>query len=200
MPTNPVSLHMQDGKSSLAQPVKGRVKWFDPGKGFGFLVDAEGRGDVLLHSNVLRSFGQSSVIEGTLVEVLAIQTARGRQAVEILSITALPSDSAAPISELAALSTADIAAIPLLPARVKWFDRNKGFGFANVFGHKGDVFLHIEVLHRFGFADLVSGEAVCLRVFPAERGMVAAEVAAWENAVSVSKPVAEKRKTAEMLG
>lgn len=199
MLTNPVPFRMQDGKSSLGQPVKGRVKWFDSGKGFGFLADAEGKGDVLLHGNVLRSFGQSSIIEGTLVEVLTIQTARGRQAAEILSITTQPSDTAAPIAELAALSDADIAALPLLPARVKWFDRNKGFGFANVFGRKGDVFLHVEVLRRFGFADLVSGEAVSLRVFPAERGMVAAEVAAWENAVSASKPVTESRVDAEMV-
>lgn len=199
MPINPVSLHMQDGKSSLAQPVKGRVKWFDPDKGFGFLEDREGEGDVLLHGNVLRSFGQSSIIEGTLVEVMAVRTARGRQAAKILSITNLPREAEAPIVELADLSDADIAALPLLPARVKWFDRSKGFGFANVFGRKGDVFLHIEVLRRFGFADLVTGEAVSLRVFPAERGMVAAEVAAWENGVSASKPVAEKRAAGEVF-
>ncbi len=34
---------------------------------------------------------------------------------------------------------------------MKWFDKAKGFGFANVFGQKADVFLHIEVLRAFGF-------------------------------------------------
>lgn len=183
----------------LGNPVRGRIKWFDPAKGFGFIADSEGGADVLLHGNVLRSFGQSSIIEGALVEVLAVQTARGRQAAEVLSVTPPPSDAAAPIAELAALADADIQALPLLPARVKWFDRGKGFGFANVFGRKGDVFLHVEVLRRFGFADLVAGEAVCLRVFMAERGMVAAEVAAWEKAVSDSKPIAEYQADAEML-
>ncbi|WP_368660703.1 cold-shock protein [Paracoccus sp. (in: a-proteobacteria)] len=190
---------MRDDKTLPAHPVRGRVKWFDPAKGFGFIADAEGGADILLHGNVLRSFGQSSIIEGSEVEVLAVQTARGRQATEVRAVSPPPSDAPPPIAELADMDEAEVRALPLLPARVKWFDRNKGFGFANVFGRKGDVFLHIEVLRRFGFADLVGGEAVCLRVFAAGRGMVAAEVAAWEKAVTEGQPLAEFQADAEML-
>ena len=168
---------------TLGQYVKGQIKWFDPAKGFGFLADMTGGPDVLLHGNVLRNFGQSSVVEGALVEVRAIQTARGRQATEVLSIAPAPSESGAPIAELEELGEDELRALPLLPARVKWFDRNKGFGFANLFGRKGDVFLHLEVLRRGGFADLVPGEAVGLRVFTAARGMIAAQIVAWEKAV-----------------
>ena len=39
--------------------IDGQVKWFDPNKGFGFVVPGNGGGDVLLHANVLRNFGQS---------------------------------------------------------------------------------------------------------------------------------------------
>lgn len=179
--------------------IKGRVKWFDPAKGFGFLFDMEGGTDVLLHSNLLRSFGQSSIIEGALVEVMAVQTARGRQADLILSITPPSSDAVPPIAELADFSDADIQSLPLQPARVKWFDRNKGFGFANVFGRKGDVFLHIEVLRRFGFTDLVAGEGVGLRVFMAERSMVAAEVVPWEKVASDTETSLEYQADIEML-
>ena len=183
------SLGMRDQEPLPGQPIKGQIKWFDPAKGFGFLSDAEEAGDVLLHSNVLRSFGQSSIAEGALVEVIAIQTPRGRQAVEVLSIAPPPlnAQASAPITELAALSEADFAALPLLPARVKWFDRNKGFGFANIFGSSGDVFLHIEVLRRCGFVDLADGEAVALRVFLAKRSMIATEVSAWVNVGGGSK-------------
>lgn len=190
---------MRDENSSGSLLVRGRVKWFDTVKGFGFIADAEGGSDILLHGNVLRSFGQSSIIEGALVEVMALQTARGRQAAEVLSVEPPPSDAPPPIAELADLTDADLRALPLLPSRVKWFDRAKGFGFANVFGRKGDVFLHVEVLRRFGFVDLVAGEAVGLRVFAADRGMVAAEVAAWEKAVSDGLPLAEYRADAELL-
>ena len=69
---------------------------------------------------------------------------------------------------------------PYVPARVKWFDKAKGFGFANVFGHSEDVFVHIEVLRRFGLADLQPGEAVTMRVVAGPRGKMAGEVRAWD--------------------
>ena len=76
---------------------------------------------------------------------------------------------------------ADILALPLEPARVKWFDKGKGFGFANVFGRGEDVFIHAEVLRVSGLADLDSGEAVALRIVDGKRGRMAVQVAAWET-------------------
>ncbi len=70
--------------------------------------------------------------------------------------------------------------MPLVPARVKWFDRAKGFGFANVWGHPEDVFIHAEVLRRSGLAELPPGEAVGLRVIEGRRGLMAGEVLAWD--------------------
>ena len=174
---------MNNKISEATQHITGQVKWFDPVKGFGFIADDAGGTDILLHGNVLRNFGQSSVIEGAVIEVTAVKTARGRQALEVLSVAAAQSESGAPIAELESLAEDDLAALPLLPARVKWFDRNKGFGFANIFGRRGDVFLHLEVLRRGGLADLLPGEAVGLRVFTAPRGMIAAQIVAWEKAV-----------------
>ena len=45
--------------------LRGQVKWFDPAKGFGFIVADVGGADILLHGNVLRNYGQNSVAEGT---------------------------------------------------------------------------------------------------------------------------------------
>ena len=67
---------------------------------------------------------------------------------------------------------------------MKWFDKGKGFGFANVFGRAEDIFVHIEVLRRSGLSDLQPGEALALRVIDGQRGRMATEVMAWENAVS----------------
>lgn len=164
--------------------IQGPIKWFDPAKGFGFLADSAGGPDVLLHANVLRNFGQSSVVEGARVEVLAIETPRGRQAVEVISIAPAPTIAQAPIADLSMVPPARLALLPLLPARVKWFDKGKGFGFANIFGQRGDVFLHIEVLRHWGFADLVPGEAVALKIVRGPRGAIAAQILAWDRAIS----------------
>ncbi|MDZ4134121.1 MAG: cold shock domain-containing protein [Paracoccaceae bacterium] len=164
------------------QTLHGQVKWFDPVKGFGFIVSQEAGSDILLHANVLRNFGQGSVADGAGITVKVQQTQRGVQAVEVLSIDP-PEGASFPMTEEGPLATAEeIAARPLEPARVKWFDKGKGFGFANVFSRPEDVFIHIEVLRMSGFADLAAGEAVCLRIIDGKRGRMAAQVISWEAA------------------
>jgi CspA family cold shock protein len=41
--------------------VRGKVKWCDATKGYGFILADDGGPDILLHANVLRNFGQSSI-------------------------------------------------------------------------------------------------------------------------------------------
>ena len=96
------------------------------------------------------------------------------QAIEVLSIEPPASEPMPAIADLCSATPEEVALLPLLPARVKWFDKAKGFGFANVFAQKADVFLHIEVLRHSGFSDLAVGEAIALRVVDGRRGMMAA--------------------------
>ncbi|MBK0329410.1 cold shock domain-containing protein [Rhodobacteraceae bacterium F11138] len=176
---------MADDLSSMYH-VCGQVKWFDPVKGFGFVVADEGGPDILLHVNVLRNFGQSSVADGAGIEVVTHRTERGVQAVEIVSITPPERDDTPVLTDFAELDQDVLHNAPLEPARVKWFDKGKGFGFANVFGRSEDVFLHIEVLRQSGLSDLQPGEALAMRVIDGKRGRMAAEVMAWELAISLN--------------
>ena len=70
-----------------AQTTTGAVKWFDPAKGFGFVIADSGGPDILLHANVLRNFGQSSVADGSRIRLSVMATERGQQAVEVFEIT-----------------------------------------------------------------------------------------------------------------
>ncbi|MCF6443582.1 cold-shock protein [Nereida sp. MMG025] len=175
---------MTDITERHAHVVEGTVKWFDPVKGFGFVVSDEGGPDILLHANVLRNFGQGSVADGARIEIAIQETDRGVQAVEVGYIEPPTGDETSGLDDLADIDAGDIAACPLEPARVKWFDKSKGFGFANVFGSGEDVFVHIEVLRRSGLADLQPGEAVGLRVIDGQRGRMAMQVTAWEAGIA----------------
>ena len=190
---------MQDAAPAPGTHVRGQIKWFDPGRGFGFLTE-EGGGagrapdggapgsDILLHLNVLRNFGQGSVAEGSWIEAIVIVTPRGRQVAEVLRIDPPPEVAAAPIPDLDGLDAVQLDRLPLMAARVKWFDRIKGFGFANIFGRRGDVFLHVEVLRHSGFADLTIGEAIGIRVVEGPRGLMAAQITSWDRGTEQGAP------------
>lgn len=162
------------------QILAGHVKWFDPTKGFGFVVPENGGSDILLHANVLRNYGQGSVADGAAVEIEVQQTDRGLQAVRILDIVATAEDIP-PLRDMADYTPEDIAEMEVVPSRVKWFDKSKGFGFANVFGDSHDVFVHVDVLRRSGLANLMAGEAIGIRVIEGERGRMAIDVVTWDN-------------------
>ena len=68
---------MTDIDGPAGDVLTGHVKWFDPGKGFGFIVADAGGPDILLHANVLRNFGQSSVADGAPIGVVVQRTDRG---------------------------------------------------------------------------------------------------------------------------
>jgi len=160
--------------------VTGRVKWFDPAKGFGFVVSDDGGPDILVHVNVLRNFGQNSVAENARIEAMVQKTDRGLQATEILRLLPPERDDAQGLRDLSDIGDSELSELALEPGRVKWFDKAKGFGFANIFGKPEDVFLHIEVLRLSGLADVQPGEALALRVIDGQRGRMAAQVFPWE--------------------
>jgi len=160
--------------------VRGHVKWFDTTKGYGFVVSSDGDGDILLHGNVLRGFGFTSVAEGAEIVLQVQVTERGRQAIEVIDIVPNAPGLANPIP--VALPGPE-AAGPLEPARVKWFDRVKGFGFVNIYGRPEDVFLHMETLRQYGYGEVVAGDVLAVRVTAGPRGPMVYEVRSWDYVV-----------------
>ncbi len=75
-------------EASTHQTIKCRVKWFDPKKGFGFLIAEDGGSDILLHANVLRAAGRSTLADGVLVDAEIIEVNGRRQAQSIVAIHA----------------------------------------------------------------------------------------------------------------
>src|SRR5690606_1309145 len=64
----------------------GTIKWFDAGKGFGFIVPDGGGADVLLHVTCLRRDGYQTAYEGARIVVEALNRPGGLQAFRIISM------------------------------------------------------------------------------------------------------------------
>ena len=62
------------------------VKWFNNYKGFGFLVDQDGR-DVFVHHTDLMMDGYRYLVEGQEVEYLPVTTGRGLSSAEVVPLT-----------------------------------------------------------------------------------------------------------------
>src|SRR3954453_5720949 len=66
--------------------VTGSVKWFDPSKGYGFIIPDEDLPDVLLHVTCLRRGGFQAASEGARVVCEVVKSSKGLQAVRICSL------------------------------------------------------------------------------------------------------------------
>ncbi|MEK7747987.1 MAG: cold-shock protein [Nitrospirota bacterium] len=61
---------------------KGRVKWFNASKGYGFITQENG-GDVFVHFSAIESEGFKSLAEGQEVEFEVTAGAKGPQAAKV---------------------------------------------------------------------------------------------------------------------
>jgi CspA family cold shock protein len=65
--------------------VRGRVKWFSPQKGYGFIA-RENAEDVFVHYSSIQMEGFKSLDEGEEVEFDVVESDRGPQAVSVVRL------------------------------------------------------------------------------------------------------------------
>ena len=64
---------------------EGRVKWFNEGKGYGFIEGDDGR-DVFVHFSAIEGTGFKSLIEGERVSFVEGEGQKGPQATQVKKI------------------------------------------------------------------------------------------------------------------
>ncbi len=67
--------------------VRGKVKWFNNDKGYGFIEYKDGE-DIFVHYSAILSDGFKTLVEGQYVDFELVQTDKGLQAKNVVEIKA----------------------------------------------------------------------------------------------------------------
>ena len=69
----------------MSERENGTVKWFDCGKGYGFITREEGE-DVFVHFRAIRGEGYRKLDDGQLVEFTVVKGQKGYQAEDVAPV------------------------------------------------------------------------------------------------------------------
>ena len=159
---------------------KGVVKFFNPQKGFGFIVRDDGGEDVFVHISAVEQAGLTDLADGQPLEFTLVDRG-GRVSATDIKIDGEPmAISRAPREDSGDAGGGDRSG----PQRqltgekasgtVKFFNAMKGFGFISRDDGQPDAFVHISAVERAGMPTINEGDRLEFEIEVDRRGKYAA--------------------------
>jgi len=146
---------------------RGVVKFFNAGKGFGFIQREEGGEDVFVHISAVERAGLEGLAEGQQLEFSLVDRGGKISASDLKidgEVIAVPKREA-PQRQL----TGEKAT-----GTVKFFNSMKGFGFITRDDGQADAFVHSSAVERSGLRGLNEGDRVEFDIEVDRRGKFSA--------------------------
>ena len=158
-----------ESSKPLAQAsAKGKVKWFNATKGYGFITLDNG-GDAFCHASALQAVGHAELPQGATLVCDLADSQRGLQVVSIHSVDLSTAEAPSPRGPRRDFGDGgggrfgggggrfgggfhrdSAPSGPMVEGKVKFFNDQKGFGFVMPDNGSGDIYLHASALRRSG--------------------------------------------------
>ena len=147
---------------------KGTVKFFNAGKGFGFIQRDEGGEDVFVHISAVERAGLEGLGEGQQLEFTLVDRG-GKISASDLQI----------VGDVIPVQKRDVQPQRQLTGEkamgtVKFFNSMKGFGFITRDDGQPDAFVHISAVERSGLSSLNEGDRLEFDIEVDRRGKYSA--------------------------
>lgn len=170
--------------SDISQPqeqtqenaVKARLKWFNPGKGFGFVIPEDNPTDAFLHITQLQKLGVHGLGEGAEILCVIDYGDKGATVLHVLEILDVGQVNVAHGMGFIAANAEQNALEGKTKGLVKWYKPEKGFGFIMSDDGMKDIFVHKTCLDRDGITELYAGQSVRVHYKTVAKGREATSV------------------------
>ncbi len=156
--------------------ISASVKWYDPARGFGFLLPGDGSADIFCREPALEAVGLETLLAGATVDCETVQTPRGPEVSRIHAVDfsmaspRLASSGRAPAGRPAMSGPGSDTSGRRVRAVVKWYDPVKGYGFLEPEDGSADLFCHLTVVQASNHDTLVEGQPAVCEIVQGEKG------------------------------